>query len=169
VGVQRAGGHRLAGLCRQLQRQLGLAGRSEHRRHRNRDRHRQPAEGCRDHTGRCHRILVVRFAGNRAALSPAARRILTPARPLIAYASRVRVTGYCAANEPSRHHLLIKLSRHRAQTARRFLFSGDRRPRPTVKIVAAGATQFVAPNRTAAGRARNRRAVVVFTYPKPLA
>jgi outer membrane protein OmpA-like peptidoglycan-associated protein len=78
------------------------------------------------------------------------------------------LTGYCAANEPSRHHRLIKLSRQRAQTVRTYLFSGDKRARPNVTIIAKGATDFVATNQTAAGRARNRRATITITYPKPI-
>jgi outer membrane protein OmpA-like peptidoglycan-associated protein len=111
---------------------------------------------------------VVRFARNQAALTAATRLTLNRLRPLVRSATAVRVTGYCAGNEPSRHHLLIKLSRQRAQTVRTYLFSGDKRPRPKVTIVAKGATGFIATNKTPAGRARNRRATITITYPKPI-
>ena len=111
---------------------------------------------------------MVRFARNQAALTAATRRILNPLRPLVRSATAVRLTGYCAANEPSRHHLLIKLSRQRAQTVRTYLFSGDKRPRPNVTIIAKGATGFIATNKTPAGRARNRRATITITYPEPI-
>jgi outer membrane protein OmpA-like peptidoglycan-associated protein len=110
--------------------------------------------------------LVVRFQVNRAALTVAARRILNPARGPIRYATAITVNGYCAAREISRHPLLIKLSRQRAQSVRTYLFAGDRRPRFNLIIKANGATHFIAPNKTASGRATNRRAVVTFTYPK---
>jgi outer membrane protein OmpA-like peptidoglycan-associated protein len=109
---------------------------------------------------------VVQFARNQAALTAATRRILNPLRRLVRSATAVRLTGYCAANEPSRHHLLIKLSRQRAQTVRTYLFSGDKRARPNVTIIAKGATNFIATNKTRAGRARNRRATITITYPK---
>jgi outer membrane protein OmpA-like peptidoglycan-associated protein len=109
----------------------------------------------------------VHFARNQAALTATARRTLKPLRGLIRYATAVTLKGYCAANEPSGHRLLIKLSRQRAQTVRTFLTSGDRRPRPSVTIIAKGATGFVASNQTAAGRERNRRVTISFRYPKP--
>jgi outer membrane protein OmpA-like peptidoglycan-associated protein len=115
-----------------------------------------------------HVTMVVHFARNQAALTATARRTLKPLRGLIRYATAVTLKGYCAANEPSGHRLLIKLSRQRAQTVRRFLLSGDRRPRPSVTIIAKGATGFVAPNQTAAGRERNRRVTISFRYPKPI-
>jgi OmpA-OmpF porin, OOP family len=110
----------------------------------------------------------VHFARNQAALTAATRRILNPLRPLARSATAVTLTGYCAANEPSRHRLLVKLSRLRAQMVRTYLFSGDKRPRPKVTIIAKGATGFIATNKTAAGRARNRRATITITYPKPI-
>jgi outer membrane protein OmpA-like peptidoglycan-associated protein len=110
---------------------------------------------------------VVQFARDRAALTAATRRILNPLRPLVRFATAVTLTGYCAANEPSRHRLLVKLSRLRAQMVRTYLFSGDKRPRPNVTIIAKGATNFIATNKTPAGRARNRRATITITYPKP--
>jgi outer membrane protein OmpA-like peptidoglycan-associated protein len=61
---------------------------------------------------------------------------------------------------------LLKLSRQRGQAVRTYLFSGDRRPRRNLTIIANGATHFVAPNNTASGRAQNRRVVLAFTYPK---
>jgi len=111
---------------------------------------------------------VVQFARNQAALTAATRQILNPLRPLVRSPIAVMLTGYCAANEPSRHHLLIKLSRQRAQTVRTYLFSGDKRPRPNVTIIAEGATNFIATNKTPAGRARNRRVTITITYPKPI-
>jgi outer membrane protein OmpA-like peptidoglycan-associated protein len=111
--------------------------------------------------------LVVQFGRNQAALSGATRRVLNPLRPLVQSATAVTLTGYCAANEPSRHHLLVKLSRQRAQTVRTYLFSGDKRVRPNVTITAKGATGFIATNKTPAGRARNRRVTITITYPKP--
>jgi len=118
------------------------------------------------HAKTVHVRLVVRFVRNRAALTAAARRILNPARGLIRYADTITINGYCAARETSRHPLLVKLSRQRAQTVRTYLFSGDKRPRPNLTIIANGATHFVAPNNTASGRAQNRRVVLVFTYPQ---
>jgi outer membrane protein OmpA-like peptidoglycan-associated protein len=111
---------------------------------------------------------VVQFARNQAALTAATRQILNPLRPLVRSATAVTLTGYCAANEPSRHRLLVKLSRLRAQMVGRYLFSGDKRPRPNVTIIAKGATNFIATNKTPAGRARNRRATITITYPKPI-
>jgi outer membrane protein OmpA-like peptidoglycan-associated protein len=122
-------------------------------------------------TPRTKRVRVsamVGFARNQAALTAATRRVLNPLRALVGSARAVMLTGYCAANEPSRHHLLIKLSRQRAQTVRTYLFSGDQRPRPNVTIIAKGATGFIATNNTAAGRARNRRVTITIIYPKPI-
>jgi outer membrane protein OmpA-like peptidoglycan-associated protein len=122
-------------------------------------------------TPRTKRVRVsamVGFARNQAALTAATRRVLNPLRALVGSARAVTLTGYCAANEPSRHHLLIKLSRQRAQTVRTYLFSGDQRPRPNVTITAKGATGFIATNKTAAGRARNRRVTITIIYPKPI-
>ena len=118
-------------------------------------------------TKRVRVSAVVGFARNQAALTVATRQILNPLRPLVRSATAVTLTGYCAANEPSRHHLLIKLSRQRAQTVRTYLFAGDKRPRPNVTITAKGATNFIATNKTPAGRARNRRATITISYPKP--
>jgi outer membrane protein OmpA-like peptidoglycan-associated protein len=118
------------------------------------------------HAKTVHVRLVVRFVRNRAALTAAARRILNPARGSIRYADTITINGYCAARETSRHPLLVKLSRQRAQTVRTYLFSGDKRPRRNLTLIANGATHFVAPNNTASGRAKNRRVVLVFTYPK---
>jgi outer membrane protein OmpA-like peptidoglycan-associated protein len=111
---------------------------------------------------------VVQFARNQAALTAATRQILNPLRPLVRSATAVTLTGYCAANEPSRHRLLVKLSRLRAEMVGTYLFSGDKRPRPNVTIIAKGATGFIATNKTPAGRARNRRATITITYPKPI-
>jgi outer membrane protein OmpA-like peptidoglycan-associated protein len=119
------------------------------------------------HATTVHVRLVVHFVRNRAALTTAARGILNPARGSIRYADTVTINGYCAARETSRHPLLVKLSRQRGQTVRTYLFSGDKRPRPNLTIIANGATHFVAPNNTASGRAQNRRVVLVYTYPKP--
>ena len=119
------------------------------------------------HATTVHVRLVVHFALNRAALTAASRQILNPARGPIRYANTITVNGYCAARERSRHPLLVKLSRQRAQTVRTYLFSGDKRPRSNLTITANGATHFAAPNNTASGRAQNRRVVVVFAYPKP--
>jgi outer membrane protein OmpA-like peptidoglycan-associated protein len=110
---------------------------------------------------------VVHFGLDRAALTATAHKILRPLRPLIAYASTVRLDGYCANRETSRHLLLVKLSRLRAQTVWKFLVHGDRHPRPTVRLNAHAATGFIARNTTAAGRARNRRVTIAFTYVKP--
>jgi flagellar motor protein MotB len=110
---------------------------------------------------------VVLFARNQAALTASTRQILNPLRPLVRSATAVTLTGYCAANEPSRHRLLVKLSRLRAQMVRTYLFSADKRSRRNVTIIAKGATDFVATNKTPAGRARNRRARITITYPKP--
>jgi outer membrane protein OmpA-like peptidoglycan-associated protein len=118
------------------------------------------------HTQTVRVRLLVHFARNRAALSATSRQILNPARGPIRSATAITVNGYCAARETSRHPLLLKLSRQRAQTVRTYLFSGDKRPRSNVIIKANGATRFTAPNNTAGGRAKNRRAVVTFTYPK---
>jgi 6-phosphogluconolactonase len=112
--------------------------------------------------------LVVQFARNQAALTAATRQALNPLRPLVRSATAITLTGYCAANEPSRHHLLVKLSRLRAQTVRTYLFSGDSHPRRNVTIIAKGATGFIATNKTPAGRARNRRATITITYLKPI-
>ena len=68
------------------------------------------------HAKTVHVRLVVRFVRNQAALTAAARRILTPARGSIRYADTITINGYCAARETSRHPLLVKLSRQRAQT-----------------------------------------------------
>jgi outer membrane protein OmpA-like peptidoglycan-associated protein len=111
---------------------------------------------------------VVQFARNQAALTATTRQLLNPLRPLVRSATAVTLTGYCAANEPSRHHLLVKLSRQRAQTVRTYLFSGDKRPRPNVTIIANGATNFIATNKTPVGRARNRRVTITISYPKPI-
>jgi YVTN family beta-propeller protein len=115
-----------------------------------------------------HVSMVVHFARNKAALTAGTRQTLRPLRPLIRYETAVRLTGYCAANEPSTHHLLLKLSRQRAQTVRTFLFHATKRARRHVTITGKGATGFIASNRTAAGRARNRRVQVSFNYPKPI-
>jgi outer membrane protein OmpA-like peptidoglycan-associated protein len=114
-----------------------------------------------------HVSAVVRFARNQAALNATARQTLKPLRGLIRYATTVTLNGYCAANEPSRHHLLLKLSRQRAQTVRAYLFSADKHPRQNVTVTGKGATDFVATNRTEAGRAKNRRATISFDYVKP--
>lgn len=111
---------------------------------------------------------VVQFARNQAALTADTRQILNPLRPLVRSATAVTLTGYCAANEPSRHRLLVKLSRLRAQTVRTYLFSGDKRPRRNATIMGKGATGFVATNNTPAGRARNRRVTITIIYPKPI-
>jgi outer membrane protein OmpA-like peptidoglycan-associated protein len=112
--------------------------------------------------------MVVHFALDRAGLTAKARQNLKPLRALIRYATAVTLKGYCAANEPSRRDLLIKLSRKRAQNVGTFLLSGAPRPRPHVTIIGEGATHFVASNDTKAGRARNRRVTISFAYLKPI-
>jgi outer membrane protein OmpA-like peptidoglycan-associated protein len=114
-----------------------------------------------------HVGLVVHFRRDEAALTRRSRAELRPWRAAIAAATSARITGYCAAKDASTRELLLELSRDRAEMVHRFLSGTSTGTHP--EVVGAGATQFVTSNRTAAGRAQNRRVVVSFTYLKPLA
>jgi outer membrane protein OmpA-like peptidoglycan-associated protein len=113
-----------------------------------------------------HVSLVVHFRRDAAALTKRSRAELRPWRAAIAAATSARITGYCAARDASTRELLLELSRDRAEVVQRFLFGASRGTHPEVS--GAGATHFVTTNRTAVGRAQNRRVVVSFVYPKPL-
>jgi outer membrane protein OmpA-like peptidoglycan-associated protein len=115
-----------------------------------------------------HVGLVVHFRRNEAALTTRSRAELRPWHAAIVAATSARITGYCAAKDASTRELLLELSRDRAEVVQRFLFGTSRGTHPDASVIGPGATNFVASNRTAAGRAQNRRAVVSFTYPKPL-
>jgi flagellar motor protein MotB len=113
--------------------------------------------------------LTLHFARDRASLdSRSERRALAQLRPMFAHALRVRIAGYCAAAEVSRSHALRLLSTERAQAVLRFLTAHHNRGAQHVTVSGEGATAFLARNRTARGRAANRRATVVIDYEKPL-
>lgn len=103
------------------------------------------------------------FATGSVSLSPSAYPHLDAvAENLVAFpGSRVEVLGHAdASGNPDRNQTL---SRQRAESVARYLLSRGV-PRDLIRPVGLGSSDPVAPNTTAAGRARNRR-VEIYLYP----
>jgi outer membrane protein OmpA-like peptidoglycan-associated protein len=111
--------------------------------------------------------VTVHFAVNGASLDRSDRRHLMPLRALFAAATGVWIDGYCAARETNSSRILARLSLQRASVVKRFLQAHQSRRVGHVLVSGDGATRFIATNRTANGRAKNRRATVTIDYPKP--
>jgi flagellar motor protein MotB len=112
--------------------------------------------------------LTLHFARDRATLTAADRRALQKLRSSFAEATSVQITGYCAAQEQHRSQLLSQLARARAQAVLRFLTARSGHRPAKVTLAGRDATAFVAGNRTAHGRARNRRATITIRYRQPI-
>jgi outer membrane protein OmpA-like peptidoglycan-associated protein len=108
--------------------------------------------------------LTVHFTLNHGDLRRGDRHALEALRAAFAHATSVTITGFCAGLEQGTRRALTHLSHERAEAILRFLTAHDNPTAGHVSITARGATGFVARNRTAAGRARNRRATIVIHY-----
>jgi len=112
--------------------------------------------------------VTVHFAVNRAGLTRIDQLALIKLRAAYAHASRVQIAGYCAAREKNQSAALRRLSLDRAETVLALLRAHGNRSTGRVSIADRAASDFVASNRTAAGRAQNRRATVLITYARPI-
>lgn len=106
------------------------------------------------------KLPVPRFAFDRAYLSSKAKRVVNRARVYAKGAKRVRLDGHTDSIGTRSYNR--KLSQRRASTTVRYLlrgFRGSSRPN-SVRAYGWGESRPVASNRTAEGRALNRRAII---------
>jgi outer membrane protein OmpA-like peptidoglycan-associated protein len=108
--------------------------------------------------------LTVQFALDHATLSRDGRRALIRLRGRFAHATRIQITGYCAASHLSRSAWLVSLSNQRARMLLRVLSAHANHHTGTLKITKAAATHFIAADRDA----QNRRATITIHYLRPL-